>query len=175
MTESQSNGVTESLSDEAYCDIHGKYCGCNETSDKNESSPRDCNEAEEQDDCPENCDAHETCRDDRGDEDTTERRFGVPNDVNLHDEMEAAMTLGLAKKLTEAELAAKSPVEGSKGMPAAEFELKRLSKALTATNEELAYLRYFHQEADFGPAHTDVVMAINDRYECVIPEGYEIE
>lgn len=38
--------------------------------------------------------------------------------------------------------------------------------------KELEYLRYFYQEADFGPAHSDVVGIINANYDGEIPEGY---
>ena len=30
---------------------------------------------------------------------------------------------------------------------------------------ELEYLRYFHQECDFGPAHEDCVMIIQEAFE----------
>ena len=148
MTESQSNGVTESLS--------------NETSDKNENSPRDCNEAEEymesehftrtqkQVDLDAEFDSEAGAR---GDVDTTPPTYGVPNDTDLHEEMKAAIDEGLVKKLNEAELAAKSPSD----------------------QVELEYLRYFFQEADFGPADGDVRYIINVRYKGIIPEGYEIE
>jgi len=43
-------------------------------------------------------------------------------------------------------------------------------------SEELEYLRYFFQTADFGPAHEDVVDIINERYRKDtgkdLPEGY---
>jgi len=42
--------------------------------------------------------------------------------------------------------------------------------------DELRYLRYFFQTADFGPAHEDVVSIINDGFvhdtEEPVPEGY---
>lgn len=41
-----------------------------------------------------------------------------------------------------------------------------------ALEKELAYLRYFHQEADFGPAHEDVVDLINQGYDGEVPEAY---
>lgn len=37
---------------------------------------------------------------------------------------------------------------------------------------ELEYLRYFFQEADFGPADGDVRYIINENYDGEIPEGY---
>ena len=44
---------------------------------------------------------------------------------------------------------------------------------------EIAYLAYFHREADFGPAHTDVVMAIQAQYAEVhgapVPEYWRYE
>lgn len=90
------------------------------------------------------------------------------------------------------------PVEGSKGMPAAEAEIERLQKVVAGDNPlsdivdgknefidmeeltrqmlvELDYLRYFHQEADFGPADDDVRWIIQENYTGPIPEGYEIE
>ena len=47
----------------------------------------------------------------------------------------------------------------------------------TAEAEELEYLRFFFQEADFGPAHGDVVGFINEDYLSQtgydsVPEGY---
>ena len=41
-----------------------------------------------------------------------------------------------------------------------------------AAQQELEYLRYFYQEADFGPADGDVRMIIRENYTGVIPEGY---
>jgi hypothetical protein len=44
--------------------------------------------------------------------------------------------------------------------------------------EELKYLRYFFQKADFGPAHGDVVQYINQAFEKEgnkVPEGYNEE
>lgn len=41
-----------------------------------------------------------------------------------------------------------------------------------ALEKELAYLRYFHQEADFGPAHEDVVDLINQGFGGEVPEAY---
>lgn len=35
---------------------------------------------------------------------------------------------------------------------------------LIALREENAYLTYFHQNADFGPAHGDIVCNIQERY-----------
>jgi hypothetical protein len=38
--------------------------------------------------------------------------------------------------------------------------------------DELEYLRHFHAEVDFGPAHDDVVGEINNSYGKPLPEGY---
>lgn len=42
---------------------------------------------------------------------------------------------------------------------------------------ELEWLRYFYQEADFGPAHEDVVYIIEENFKeetsKELPEGYE--
>jgi len=42
--------------------------------------------------------------------------------------------------------------------------------------QELKYLRWFYQNCDFGPAHGDVIDALNERYEEVtglpVPEKY---
>jgi len=42
---------------------------------------------------------------------------------------------------------------------------------------ELEYLRYFFAEADYGPAHEDVIKMINENFvretEKTLPEGYE--
>ena len=40
--------------------------------------------------------------------------------------------------------------------------------------EELYYLRHFYEEADFGPAHEEVVDLINSSYEGDIPQGYNL-
>ena len=40
---------------------------------------------------------------------------------------------------------------------------------------ELAYLRYFYQEADFGPAHDDVIYILQENYDGEIPDGYKYE
>lgn len=48
----------------------------------------------------------------------------------------------------------------------------------TEEQEELQYLRFFYQEADFGPAHGDVVSIINDKYldeHGSLPDGYAPE
>lgn len=41
---------------------------------------------------------------------------------------------------------------------------------------ELEWLEYFYEEADFGPAHEDVVMIIQEQFEQEtgkkIPKGY---
>jgi hypothetical protein len=39
-------------------------------------------------------------------------------------------------------------------------------------HEELEYLRYFHTEADFGPADSDVREMIDENYGKELPEGY---
>ena len=41
--------------------------------------------------------------------------------------------------------------------------------------EELEYLRYFYEQADFGPTHYDVVCSINENYGKPLPEGYSDE
>jgi hypothetical protein len=45
--------------------------------------------------------------------------------------------------------------------------------------DELEYLRFFYQEADFGPADGDVRFIINDRWKGFsgkdVPEGYRDE
>ena len=43
-------------------------------------------------------------------------------------------------------------------------ELAQANAEIERLRSEIAYLAYFHREADFGPAHTDVVMAIQARY-----------
>jgi len=43
-------------------------------------------------------------------------------------------------------------------------------------DEELEYLRWFFQEADFGPAHGDVIEIMNQKYTesgRTLPEGYD--
>lgn len=40
---------------------------------------------------------------------------------------------------------------------------------------ELHYLRHFYEEADFGPAHEDVVHIINEKYPKPIPTGYDYD
>jgi hypothetical protein len=44
---------------------------------------------------------------------------------------------------------------------------------------ELEYLKYFYQNADFGPAHGDVVFNINEYFKKdtgkELPAGYETE
>lgn len=48
----------------------------------------------------------------------------------------------------------------------------------TEEYEELQYLRFFYQNADFGPAHGDVVQGINDQYADEygsLPAGYQAE
>ena len=49
-----------------------------------------------------------------------------------------------------------------------------LRDAIEETHLELEYLRFFYQEADFGPDH-ETVIVINDRYTGKIPEEYQIE
>lgn len=45
--------------------------------------------------------------------------------------------------------------------------------------DELEYLRWFYCNADFGPAHRDVVFCMNEDYEHEtgksVPEGYNEE
>lgn len=38
--------------------------------------------------------------------------------------------------------------------------------------KEVHYLRHFYHEADFGPAHEEVVQEINEQYNRPIPTGY---
>lgn len=40
--------------------------------------------------------------------------------------------------------------------------------------KELRYLKFFFREADFGPAHEDVIGIINDRYDEGVPDGYRL-
>lgn len=50
------------------------------------------------------------------------------------------------------------------------------ARSLGRVAEELEYLHYFFQEADFGPAHEDVVYIINEKYVAEhdqLPEGYD--
>lgn len=50
--------------------------------------------------------------------------------------------------------------------------------ALVRAGEELAYLEAFYQNADFGPAHEDVVAAMNENISeegITIPSGYQPE
>ena len=42
-------------------------------------------------------------------------------------------------------------------------------KRIAELETELAYLRWFHSSADFGPAHTDVVMAMQAAYPGTVP------
>lgn len=48
---------------------------------------------------------------------------------------------------------------------------------VTNRASDLVYLRFFYQEADFGPAHSDVVAFINEAFKDQtgknIPEGYD--
>ncbi len=74
----------------------------------------------------------------------------------------------------------KSPSDqvGSKGMPAAEYEIKRLREALAtqdAEYRELCFLRHFYEKADFGPADSDVRWIIRKSYLGPIPESYKDE
>jgi len=42
--------------------------------------------------------------------------------------------------------------------------------------DELRYLRWFYSTCDFGPAHEDVVLIMNEEYVATygpLPEGYE--
>ena len=45
--------------------------------------------------------------------------------------------------------------------------------------EELEYLRWFYSNADFGPAHGDVIFYLNEQYVAEtgksVPEGYSEE
>ncbi len=41
--------------------------------------------------------------------------------------------------------------------------------------DELVFLRYFYQEADFGPAHGDVMAGIKGNYGSDLPAGYELD
>ena len=47
-------------------------------------------------------------------------------------------------------------------------------KRLMELQDELDYLRHFYQEADFGPAHEEVVDLINSSYGEDIPQGYNL-
>jgi len=61
---------------------------------------------------------------------------------------------------------------------AASTRLNDKSDKITALEAELDYLRYFHTRADFGPADTDVVKAIQRQYEQSgkqVPEGWKYE
>ena len=53
------------------------------------------------------------------------------------------------------------------------------ARALGRTADELEYLLFFFQEADFGPAHSDVVGYINDAFTKETgkqpPEGFKSE
>lgn len=49
------------------------------------------------------------------------------------------------------------------------------ARSLGRVADELEYLQHFFCEADFGPAHEDVVSMINECYHRVIPEGYREE
>jgi hypothetical protein len=44
---------------------------------------------------------------------------------------------------------------------------------------ELEYLKWFYSNADFGPAHGDVVLSLNEWFKREtgkdLPEGYEYE
>jgi hypothetical protein len=44
---------------------------------------------------------------------------------------------------------------------------------------ELEYLEWFYANTDFGPAHGDVIDAMNEQFRAEtgkeIPEGYEVE
>ena len=42
--------------------------------------------------------------------------------------------------------------------------INRLRQQVKDLRAENQYLTYFHREADFGPGHTDVVMAIQAEY-----------
>ena len=47
------------------------------------------------------------------------------------------------------------------------------ARALGRVADELEYLTHFRLEADFGPAHEDVVGMINEEYDKPLPEGWE--
>ena len=54
--------------------------------------------------------------------------------------------------------------------------IAQLETENTAQATEIAYLRFFRSQADFGPAHSDVVAAIDAAYIAlgnVLPEGYD--
>ena len=55
------------------------------------------------------------------------------------------------------------------------IRMTTMEEMIIADSAELLYLRHFFQEADFGPAHGDVVQIIQDAYDGDIPEGYEYE
>jgi hypothetical protein len=40
---------------------------------------------------------------------------------------------------------------------------------------ELAYLRWFHKNVDFGPAHGDVIYLLQQMCPVEIPEGWKLE
>ena len=42
--------------------------------------------------------------------------------------------------------------------------LEEADKEIDRLKDEIAYLTYFHQNADFGPAHGDVVLIIQENY-----------
>lgn len=53
-----------------------------------------------------------------------------------------------------------------------------LTARITELESELAYLRFFAGNADFGPAHTHVLMAIQAAYEATgaqVPETWRVE
>ncbi len=63
--------------------------------------------------------------------------------------------------------------------PPVEVTIEKLESEIERLRSEIAYLAYFHREANFGPAHTDVVMAIQAQYAEVhgvpVPEYWRYE
>ncbi len=55
---------------------------------------------------------------------------------------------------------------------AAVIRMTAMEELVVDNATELNYLRYFFEEADFGPAHEDVVMIMNEGYNGEFPEGY---
>lgn len=53
--------------------------------------------------------------------------------------------------------------------------VERLRTRIAELESKLAYLRWFHSNADFGPAHSDVVMAMQRAYPGVVPADYLYE
>ena len=55
------------------------------------------------------------------------------------------------------------------------FRMKKVVALKKSLQKELAYLRYFHGAADFGPADDDVRNMIDEEYEGEMPDGYKEE